>query len=101
MWYKLQLYALTTNYVVWLLVVMVPADLECVVTCHQSQVWAELHVMLESGEYGDVGQQRTGPCSHQPPEKINETHRRHSLQIGAALNITQPARATAETVNSS
>ena len=80
---------------------MVPADLECVVTCHQSPVWAELHVMLESGEYGDVGQQRTGRCSHQPPEKINETHRRHSLQIGAALNITQPARATAETVNSS
>ena len=46
MYYKLQLYALTTNYVGWLLVVMVPADLECVATCHQTRVWAELHVML-------------------------------------------------------
>ena len=46
MHYKIQLYALTTNYVGWLLVVMVAADLECVATCHQTQVWAELHVML-------------------------------------------------------
>ena len=42
----LQATTLCPYYKLWLLVGMVPADLECVATCHQTQVWAELHVML-------------------------------------------------------